>query len=166
MRYTTTHRAYLISAIPAPTDFMRRYGFPNPPEQYEGTPEQKEKLRKSYERKIAYMKEINGPIWSESFPGHNVSVLIVGPDGEFGPVYANAQDEPGTYEKTNSSRYLALEDQLGLYDQHLKASWSIWLWKDIGFQGMVYVDKETPYMRLLEPFLQKKKVSLVRRGEV
>jgi hypothetical protein len=35
----------------------------------------------------------------------------------------------------------------------------IWLWKDIGFQGMVYVDKETAYMRLLEPFLQKKKVS-------
>jgi hypothetical protein len=30
---------------------------------------------------------------------------------------------------------------------------------DIGFQGMVYVDKQTPYMRLLEPFLKKKKVS-------
>lgn len=45
----------------------RRYGFPNPPELYEGAPEQKEKLRKSYERKIAYMKEINGPIWSEPF---------------------------------------------------------------------------------------------------
>jgi hypothetical protein len=48
------------------TDVICRYGFPNPPEVYEGTPEQKDKLRKSYERKIAYMKEINGPIWSES----------------------------------------------------------------------------------------------------
>ncbi|KAI5450239.1 hypothetical protein NCC49_003256 [Naganishia albida] len=121
------------------------YGFPNPPELYEGAPEQKEKLRKSYERKIAYMKEINGPIWN----------------GEFGPVYANAQDEPETYEKTNASRYLALEDQLELYNQQPKASWSIWLWKDIGFQGMVYVDRETPYMRLLEPFLQKKKQLVV-----
>lgn len=84
-------------------------------------------------------------------------------DGEFGPVYANAQDEPETYEQTNASRYLALEDQLGLYDEQPKASWSIWLWKDIGFQGMVYVDKKTPYMRLLEPFLRKKKVSIVFR---
>jgi hypothetical protein len=38
-------------------------------------------------------------------------------------------------------------------------SWSIWLWKDIGFQGMVYVAEDTPYMRLIKPFLAKKKVS-------
>ena len=31
---------------------------------------------------------------------------------------------------------------------------------DIGFQGMVYVDPETPYMKLLEPFLKKKKASV------
>jgi hypothetical protein len=29
---------------------------------------------------------------------------------------------------------------------------------DIGFQGMVYVGEETPYMKLLKPFLEKKKV--------
>jgi hypothetical protein len=109
------------------------------------------------------MKEINGPIWSE-FLRRSLALFADGrTDGEFGPVYANAKDDPETYEQTNTSRYLALEDQLGLYDEQPKASWSIWLWKDIGFQGMVYVDPETPYMRLLEPFLRKKKVSTVFR---
>jgi len=32
------------------------------------------------------------------------------------------------------------------------------LWKDIGFQGMIYVDENTPYMKLMKPFLEKKKV--------
>lgn len=54
-----------------------------------------------------------------------------------------------------------LEDQLKLYDE-TQASWSIWLWKDIGFQGMTYVNEETAYMKLLKPFLEKKKVSLGR----
>ncbi len=29
---------------------------------------------------------------------------------------------------------------------------------DIGYQGMVYVGKNTPHMKLLRPFLEKKKV--------
>ena len=48
-----------------------------------------------------------------------------------------------------------------LYDTAPRASWSIWLWKDIGFQGMVYVDEESAYMRLLKPWLEKKKVRSV-----
>lgn len=35
-------------------------------------------------------------------------------------------------------------------------SWSIWLYKDIGFQGMVHVSRDTPYMKLLKDFLEKK----------
>jgi hypothetical protein len=35
-------------------------------------------------------------------------------------------------------------------------SWSIWLYKDIGFQGMVHVKLDTPYMMLLKDFLAKK----------
>ena len=30
------------------------------------------------------------------------------------------------------------------------------MFKDIGYQGMVYVSRDTPYMKLLEPFLAKK----------
>lgn len=35
-------------------------------------------------------------------------------------------------------------------------SWSIWLYKDIGFQGMVHVARDTPYITLLKDFLAKK----------
>jgi hypothetical protein len=37
-------------------------------------------------------------------------------------------------------------------------SWSIWLYKDIGFQGMVHLDPNTPYMKLVTAtgFLKKK----------
>lgn len=38
-----------------------------------------------------------------------------------------------------------------------RSSWTIWLYKDIGFQGMVHTDPESPYMKLLAPFLAKKK---------
>ncbi len=37
-----------------------------------------------------------------------------------------------------------------------RLSWSIWLYKDIGFQGMVYVAPETPYRTLFQDFLAKK----------
>lgn len=83
-------------------------------------------------------------------------------DGEFGPVYADKSDGPD-FEQVNEVRFRVLEDQLQLYDE-TASSWSIWLWKDIGFQGMVYVDDETPYMKLMKPFLEKKKVSLARRA--
>jgi hypothetical protein len=77
-------------------------------------------------------------------------------DGEFGPVYADKTDGPD-FEKINEVRFKVLEDQLQLYDE-TASSWSIWLWKDIGFQGMIYVDENTPYMKLMKPFLEKKKV--------
>ncbi|TFY76290.1 hypothetical protein EWM64_g7723 [Hericium alpestre] len=37
-----------------------------------------------------------------------------------------------------------------------RLNWSIWLYKDIGFQGMVHVSPETKYVKHLRPFLQKK----------
>lgn len=87
------------------------------------------------------MRRVGGPIWN----------------GEFGPVYQNAEDGLPDWQEINKRRYHVLEDQLELYDK-AKASWSIWLWKDIGFQGMVYVGEETPYIKMLKPFLEKKKV--------
>lgn len=35
---------------------------------------------------------------------------------------------------------------------------SIWLWKDIGSQGMVHLDRESAYMRLVGDFVEKKKL--------
>ena len=54
---------------------------------YEGTDEQKEFLRKSYERKVQFMREHKVPIWN----------------GEFGPVYAGPDDP--NQDKINQQRY-------------------------------------------------------------
>jgi hypothetical protein len=77
-------------------------------------------------------------------------------DGEFGPVYQPESDP--NHETENACRYHMLRDQLSLYSKE-KISWSIWTYKDIGHQGMVYLGEETPYTALLKPFLEKKKVS-------
>ncbi len=37
----------------------------------------------------------------------------------------------------NRQRYSLLGEQLRIYDKY-EISWSIWLYKDIGLQGMVY----------------------------
>lgn len=122
-------------------------GFPGQ-EAYLGTAAQKEKLRKSFERKVGFMRKRNLPIWN----------------GEFGPVYASPADSTGATPAqreasaavTNSQRFALLQEQLAIYSE-TQVSWSIWLYKDIGYQGMTYVCPETPYMRLIAPFLEKKK---------
>lgn len=111
-------------------------GFPMG-EQYAGTPEQDAGLKRSFERKVTFMKERQVPIWN----------------GEFGPVYASKKDEG--HETTNQARYNLLQAQLKIYRES-GVSWSIWTYKDIGYQGTVFVDSESPYMKLLGPFLQKK----------
>lgn len=70
-------------------------------------------------------------------------------------VYASPDDGP-EWEAINEKRYHLLKDQLELYHQE-SISWSIWLYKDIGFQGMVYASPESRYIKLLKPFLDKKK---------
>ncbi|TEB18768.1 glycoside hydrolase [Coprinellus micaceus] len=115
------------------------FGFPNPPELYTGTDEQKHRLKRSYQKKRAWMDERGLCVWN----------------GEWGPVYARKQYEGDKTDETNTVRYKVLEDQLKLYDQD-RLSWSIWLYKDIGFQGMTYVSLETKYMQLFEKFLAKK----------
>jgi aryl-phospho-beta-D-glucosidase BglC (GH1 family) len=122
-------------------------GFPGQ-ETYVGTAAQKMKLRKSFERKVAFMRERGIPIWN----------------GEFGPVYASSTDAEGATVKereataaaTNSQRLALLQEQLNIYAE-TQVSWSIWLYKDIGYQGMSYISPETPYIRLIAPFLAKKK---------
>jgi hypothetical protein len=72
-------------------------------------------------------------------------------------VYQCADDGIKNWQEINDARYEVLKCQLEIYAKY-HASWSIWLWKDVGFQGMVYVGDDTPYMKLLKPFIQKKKV--------
>ncbi|KAK6906345.1 hypothetical protein I203_100330 [Kwoniella mangroviensis CBS 8507] len=116
------------------------YGFPSAPELYTGTKEQIKLHKDAYERKTEYMRKHKGPVWV----------------GEFGPVYQNAHDGFPNWDKINDSRFDVLNLQLDIYDK-ARASWSIWLYKDVGFQGMVYAGEDTPYVKLIWEFLQKQK---------
>ncbi|KAF8646009.1 hypothetical protein AX16_007435 [Volvariella volvacea WC 439] len=115
------------------------FGFPSSKEVYVGSDEQKEKMRKSYERKRKWVDERGWCVWN----------------GEWGPVYARREYDGDETDEINERRYLVLKDQLEIYKKD-RLNWSIWLYKDIGFQGMVYVSKSTPYMKLFEDFLQRK----------
>ncbi|RDW93462.1 glycoside hydrolase family 5 protein [Aspergillus mulundensis] len=115
------------------------FGFPGY-EQYAGTEAQKAKLRSSLERKVRFMRSVGVPIWN----------------GEFGPVYQDPRrDGAESAGRDNAGRIALLEEQLKLYREQ-GVSWSIWLYKDIGYQAMTYVDPDSAYLRLIKPFLEKK----------
>lgn len=92
----------------------------------------RDRVEQTFLERTAYMRETGTPIWV----------------GEFGPVYTGnpAKDE---------ERYRLLQDQLEIF-AHYDASWALWTYKDIGLQGVVTVDPESAYLRLLAPFLEKK----------
>jgi hypothetical protein len=84
---------------------------------------------------------------------------VVAWNGEFGPVYEDPRVVGREVaEGVNAQRYGLLGEQLGIYERY-GFSWSIWLYKDIGLQGMVRVDPESRYLRTIEPFLEKKSVA-------
>lgn len=115
------------------------YGFPSVPEPYERTPEQLRRVKRSYSKKREWMDQRGLCVWN----------------GEWGPVYARIEYEGEETDAINERRYMVLKDQLDYYHED-RLSWSIWLYKDVGFQGMVYVSKSTPYMTLFKDFLAKK----------
>lgn len=93
----------------------------------------KEVLERTFLKRSEYMMQHDVPVWV----------------GEFGPVYPMSDPE------SHHVRYQVLRDQLEIYDRH-EVSWSIWLYKDIGLQGVVYVDPSSEWMRRIEPVLKKK----------
>lgn len=113
-------------------------GFPIPGQPiYTGTDSEKANLKSQFERKVRFMRDWQVPIWN----------------GEFGPVYPSSKESNAAI--TNQSRLEMLQEQLRIYGES-NVSWSIWLYKDIGYQGMVHVDPESPYMKLIELFIAKK----------
>ncbi|ODV76851.1 glycoside hydrolase family 5 protein [Suhomyces tanzawaensis NRRL Y-17324] len=124
------------------------YGFPNlEGTLYEGTPEEKAELKHQYERKIQYMVDNGVPVWN----------------GEFGPVYASEVRGDKNPDVINRARYNVLRDQLAVYKEgdpsgdKSPISWSIWLYKDIGFQGMTYVSPESKWFQVFGKWFHKKK---------
>ncbi|CZR62653.1 related to endoglucanase [Phialocephala subalpina] len=137
MDFTHFPTKFLPNAVYACHDYST-FGFPRG-HIYDGTEEQKAKLRRSFERKVQYMRETGTPIWN----------------GEFGPVYASSEENGETAEVVNARRFSLLREQIAIYRES-DIHWNIWLYKDIGYQGMVYVDPKSPYMQLIAPFLAKK----------
>jgi aryl-phospho-beta-D-glucosidase BglC (GH1 family) len=115
-------------------------GFPiQGQEPYSGTKGQKQKLRRQFDRKAVFTNKHGIPLWN----------------GEFGPVYADPSVEGANADTINRARFGVLKEQLAIYAD-TKTSWSIWLYKDVGYQGMVYLSRDSPYMRLIAPFIAKK----------
>ena len=89
-------------------------------------------LEKHFLKKSAFMREHGVPVWV----------------GEFGPVYSGDPE-------TDAMRYRLARDQIDLFERY-GASWAIWTYKDIGLQGLVYVDPHSPYTQQLGDTLRKK----------
>ncbi len=81
---------------------------------------------------------------SEFMFSHHVPLWV----GEFGPVYTGIPEK-------DEMHYQVLKDQLAYYQKY-KASWCIWLYKDLGLQAILHQKQSTPYMRLVSSFLKKK----------
>jgi hypothetical protein len=113
-------------------------GFPTG-DRFKGTATQLEKLESQYLRKAEFQSKHKVVAWN----------------GEFGPVYANPKLEENA-EEINQERYNLLGEQLRIYDKY-QIPWSIWLYKDIGLQGMVHTDPNSAWNKTIEPFLEKKK---------
>lgn len=69
--------------------------------------------------------------------------------GEFGPIYTGDPEQ-------DTLRRQILTDQLDLYHE-FGASWTLWMYKDIGTQGLVSVRPDTPYRQRFDPFVAKKR---------
>ncbi len=117
-------------------------GFPSG-EPFVGSRAQKEKLERQFLRKVEFMRAHQVAAWN----------------GEFGPVYEDPRVAGReAAERVNAQRHNLLGEQLRIYDRY-QISWSIWLYKDIGLQGMVCVDPKSRYLKAIEPFLEKKRVA-------
>ena len=68
--------------------------------------------------------------------------------GEFAPIYTGD-------ERKDAMRRQILADQLDLYRRY-DVSWTSWMYKDLGRQGLVYVKPETPYRQRFDAFVEKK----------
>ncbi|KAK9452709.1 glycoside hydrolase family 5 protein [Dipodascopsis uninucleata] len=116
-----------------------KFGFPG--FDYVGSNDQKAQLVRQYNRKVKEANAHTVPIWN----------------GEFGPVYESEDGENAVEaNKINVKRYNVLREQLKIYKEN-NVSWSIWVYKDIGLQGLVYVSPETPWMTRFSDFVSKKR---------
>ena len=92
----------------------------------------RDRLEETFLHRTEFQRRTGTPLWV----------------GEFGPVYTGdpVRDE---------QRYAILADQLDIYRRH-GAGWSIWTYKDIGLQGLVYADPHGAYVTHFRSVIDKK----------
>ena len=78
-----------------------------------------EPLEEKFRERTAYQRETGTPIWV----------------GEFGPVYTGVPE-------LDDARLEVLDAQLSLYERY-GAGWSLWTYKDVGLQGLVYAGADS-----------------------
>lgn len=119
------------------------FGFPIG-QPYLGTQEHKDKIKRDFERKIGFSESTNTPIWN----------------GELGPVFATQASEGDGWLEINRQRLAALKEQLAVYDER-RISWTVWLYKDVGVQGMVYASEKSKWWRTFgDRMLRKRELAL------
>ncbi len=89
-------------------------------------------LKSKYFERTEYSHRTETPVWV----------------GEFGPIYTGD-------ERLDAMRRQVLHDQLDIYRAD-DASWSIWMYKDLGRQGVVMVRPDSAYLNRFGPFVAKK----------
>lgn len=118
---------------------LRRFGFPMGTA-FTGSDEDRAKVRKDYERKVGFSKKSNSPIWN----------------GEFGPVFATEVSEGPRWKEINDARYAALSEQIKVYAED-EIAWSIWLYKDIGIQGMIHAKPDSKWNTVFGDKIRRKR---------
>lgn len=89
-------------------------------------------LERKYRERTEYTRRTGTPVWV----------------GEFGPIYTGDA-------RADAMRARLLADQLDIYRED-GAGWSIWMYKDLGRQGIVTVNPDTAYRRRFDSFVAKK----------
>lgn len=69
-------------------------------------------------------------------------------------MYASPVDED--HNRIDHQRYNLLGEQLRIYKQD-EIHWCIWLYQDIGYQGMFHANPHSAHMRRPNPFFEKEK---------
>jgi aryl-phospho-beta-D-glucosidase BglC (GH1 family) len=98
----------------------------------EGTFVDRDQVEQTFLRRTEFMRSTGTPIWI----------------GEFGPVFTGDPER-------DEQRYQLLSDQLDIYQEHA-AGWSVWAYKDIGGQGLVYAAPDSPWRQRIAPVTAKK----------
>jgi endoglucanase len=92
----------------------------------------RDSLEQKFLERSEYSRSTGTPIWV----------------GEFGPVYTGDPER-------DEQRYAILADQLEIYDRY-GAGWSIWTYKDVGLQGLVYAPATGTYRQRFGALIDKK----------